>query len=136
MAGYVGGHNLRIGVSSPDSFITIEHEVVNTVWKTNNPQKTDGGTVNPHRKHPLPYWLPAALARSRNQYSRGKRKKKGGRTMNQDKFITMVRDGNTIIDILQSVPENKRTILAMMAEAFINGMITQERLAEENQETN
>ena len=48
--------------------------------------------------------------------------------MNQDKFITMVRDGNTIIDILQSVPENKRTILAMMAEAFINGMITQERL--------
>ena len=56
--------------------------------------------------------------------------------MNQDKFITMVRDGNTIIDILQSVPENKRTILAMMAEAFTNGMITQERLAEENQETN
>lgn len=56
--------------------------------------------------------------------------------MNQDRFTTMVRDGNTIIDILQSVPENKRTILAMMAEAFINGMITQERLTEESLEAN
>lgn len=28
--------------------------------------------------HPLPYWIPAALARRRNQYSRGERKKKGG----------------------------------------------------------
>jgi hypothetical protein len=40
----------------------------------------------------------------------------------------MVKDGNTIADILQSVPESKRPIIAAMAEAFINGMITQEQL--------
>lgn len=48
--------------------------------------------------------------------------------MNQDKFTTMIKDGNTIIDILQSVPESKRLMLAAMAEAFMNGMIAQERL--------
>lgn len=51
--------------------------------------------------------------------------------MNQDKFTTMVKDGNAIIDILQSVPENKRLLLTAMTEAFINCMIAQERLAAE-----
>lgn len=49
--------------------------------------------------------------------------------MKQDTFTTMVKDGNTIADILQSVPENKRILLAAMTEAFINGMIAQERLS-------
>lgn len=48
--------------------------------------------------------------------------------MNQDTFTTMVRDGNAFADILQSVPEDKRFLLSMMADAFINGMIAQERL--------
>lgn len=48
--------------------------------------------------------------------------------MCQDKFATMVKDGNIVADILQSVPENKRPLLASMAEAFISGMIAQERL--------
>lgn len=48
--------------------------------------------------------------------------------MCKDTFATMLRDGNTIADILQSVPEDKRFLLSMMADAFINGMIAQERL--------
>ena len=48
--------------------------------------------------------------------------------MYRDTFSTMVKDGNTIADILQSVTESKRPIIAAMAEAFINGMITQEQL--------
>ena len=48
--------------------------------------------------------------------------------MNQDKFATMIKDGNTIIDILNSVPESKRILLTAMTEAFMNGMIAQERL--------
>lgn len=51
--------------------------------------------------------------------------------MNQDTFATLVKDGNAFADILQSVPEDKRFLLSMMADAFINGMIAQERLADQ-----
>lgn len=49
--------------------------------------------------------------------------------MNQDTFTTMLRDGNTIADILQSVPEEKRFLMRALADAFMDGMIAQERLA-------
>lgn len=49
--------------------------------------------------------------------------------MNKDKFTTMVRDGKDFIQIIQSVPEDKRFLLSMVVEAFLNGMNTQERLA-------
>jgi hypothetical protein len=48
--------------------------------------------------------------------------------MNHDNYATMLYDGNALIDILQSVPESKRPLLTTMAEAFINGMLTQEQL--------
>ena len=33
-----------------------------------------------------------------------------------------------IIQIVQSIPEDKRFLLSMMADAFVNGMQAQERL--------
>ena len=38
-------------------------------------------------------------------------------------------DGVLFYDTLKSVPEDKQDIVAMMAEAFINGMNAQEQLA-------
>lgn len=49
--------------------------------------------------------------------------------MSQDKFSTMVRDGKDLIQILNSVPADKRPMLSAIAGAFIDGMIAQERLA-------
>ena len=49
--------------------------------------------------------------------------------MNQDTFATMLKDGNTFADILQSVPEDKRMLMRAMAGAYIDGMIAQEQLA-------
>lgn len=49
--------------------------------------------------------------------------------MNTDTFWKMVEDGKGIIEILESVPEDKRPILSAIAWAFIDGMIAQERLA-------
>lgn len=51
--------------------------------------------------------------------------------MSQDKFDSMMKDGRNIINILNSVPENKRPLLSAIAGAFIDGMIAQERLAAE-----
>lgn len=51
--------------------------------------------------------------------------------MNQDKFSTMVKDGRDYIQIIQSVPKEKRFLLSMMADAFLNGMVAQERLVTE-----
>lgn len=48
--------------------------------------------------------------------------------MEQDKFSTMVRDGKDLIEILNSVPEEKRPMLSAIAGAFIDGMLAQERL--------
>lgn len=51
--------------------------------------------------------------------------------MNQDKFTTMVKDGKDFLQIVQSVPEDKRFLLSMMADAFVNGMEAQKRLGTE-----
>ena len=51
--------------------------------------------------------------------------------MEQDKFSTMVRDGKDLIQILNSVPEDKRFLVSELAGAFIDGMLAQERLAAE-----
>lgn len=51
--------------------------------------------------------------------------------MTQDKFSTMVKDGKDLIQIIQSVPEDKRPMFSAIAGAYIDGMIAQERLAAE-----
>ena len=51
--------------------------------------------------------------------------------MNKDSYTKMVRDGKDLIQILQSVPEEKRPLLSAIAGAYIDGMIAQERLAAE-----
>ena len=51
--------------------------------------------------------------------------------MSQDKFFTMVKDGRDYIQIIQSIPQEKRFLLSMMADAFLSGMATQERLIAE-----
>ena len=48
--------------------------------------------------------------------------------MNRDKFTAMLNDGKDFIQIVQSIPEDKRFLLSMMADAFVNGMQAQERL--------
>lgn len=55
--------------------------------------------------------------------------------MNKETITTMAKDGNTIADIIQSVPENKRPLLVAMTEAFMNGMIAQERLTSQPHES-
>ena len=42
-------------------------------------------------------------------------------------------EGVLFYDTLKSVPEDKQDIVAMMAEAFINGMNMQERLTAGNE---
>ena len=59
--------------------------------------------------------------------------KEGGKTMKTDSYTKMVEDGRDIISVLNSVPEDKRFMLSMMADAFINGMIAQEQLAQDRQ---
>ena len=49
--------------------------------------------------------------------------------MNKDSFTMMVKDGKDLIQIIQSVPENKRPMFSAIAGAYIDGMIAQERLA-------
>lgn len=51
--------------------------------------------------------------------------------MNTDTFWKMVEDGKGIIEILESVPEDKRPMLSAMVGAFIDGMLAQERFAAE-----
>ena len=48
--------------------------------------------------------------------------------MNRDTFTAMLNDGKDFIQIVQSIPEDKRFLLSMMADAFVNGMQAQERL--------
>lgn len=48
--------------------------------------------------------------------------------MSENLFATLVKDGAAYIKIIESVPEDKRFLLSMVADAFINGMETQERL--------
>lgn len=40
-------------------------------------------------------------------------------------------DTKRLIDVLSSVPEDKRAVIVMMAQAFISGMEAQEQLAAE-----
>ncbi len=55
-------------------------------------------------------------------------KQKEVNAMAQDKFSTMLRDGNDYLQIIQRVPENKRFLLAIIADAFLSGMDTQEAI--------
>lgn len=48
--------------------------------------------------------------------------------MAKDTFTTLLRDGKTAADLLQSVPENKRILLRALADAYMSGMIDHERL--------
>lgn len=48
--------------------------------------------------------------------------------MNQDTFTTMLKDGRNIAALLQSVQKDKRVLMRALADAFIDGMIAQERL--------
>ena len=49
--------------------------------------------------------------------------------MNKDSFTMMVKDGKDLIQIIQSMPEDKRPMFSAIAGAYIDGMIAQERLA-------
>lgn len=50
--------------------------------------------------------------------------------MNQNELTKMVKDGRDYIEIMQSIPENKRFLVAMVAEAFVSGMQAQEQLTQ------
>lgn len=52
-------------------------------------------------------------------------------TLNKDSCTKMILDGNDLIRTLQSVPEDKRSLLSAIAGAYIDGMIAQERIAAE-----
>ena len=59
-------------------------------------------------------------------------------TMNTNSYAKMVEDGRDIISVLNSVPEDKRMLMRAMAGAYIDGMIAQEQLAaqaEQSEET-
>lgn len=43
-------------------------------------------------------------------------------------------EGGRLIDIFESVPQDKRRIVEMITEAFINGMTAHEHLDKVNQE--
>lgn len=51
--------------------------------------------------------------------------------MSKDSYRKMVSDGKDLIQILESVPADKRPVISAVAGAFIDGMIAQERLAAE-----
>jgi len=48
--------------------------------------------------------------------------------MTQDKFTTMMRSGNDLIEIIRSVPKDKQFLLSMAVDAFLSGMTAGERL--------
>ena len=51
--------------------------------------------------------------------------------MNTDSYTKMVEDGRDFIGVLNSVPENKRILMRAMVNAYMDGMIAQERLTEQ-----
>ena len=49
--------------------------------------------------------------------------------MEQAKYTSKeIKEANAFLQILDGVPQNKRFILALVADAFINGMNAQEQL--------
>jgi len=44
--------------------------------------------------------------------------------MNTDSYTKMVEDGRNIINVLNSVPKDKRFLASMMAEVYLNGLTT------------
>lgn len=48
--------------------------------------------------------------------------------MTQDTYRKMVEDGRDFISILNSIPEDRRPMFSVIAGAYIDGMIAQERL--------
>ena len=53
----------------------------------------------------------------------------GGTIMEQAKYTSKeIKEANAFLQILDGVPQNKRFILALVADAFINGMNAQEQL--------
>ena len=53
--------------------------------------------------------------------------------MNTDSYTKMVEDGRDIISVLNSAPEDKRFLVSAIAEAFLNGLNTGEKLAQAKQ---
>jgi len=49
--------------------------------------------------------------------------------MNTDSYTKMVEDGRDFYSVLNSAPEDKRFLVSAIAEAFLNGLNTGERLA-------
>ena len=53
----------------------------------------------------------------------------GGTIMEQAKYTSKeIKEANAFLQILDGVPQNKRFILALVADACINGMNAQEQL--------
>ncbi len=50
--------------------------------------------------------------------------------MNQDNLNRMVKEGGEMADILQSVPEEKRGVVRMLVDTYINGFLAREHLAQ------
>ena len=55
--------------------------------------------------------------------------------MNDDSCTKMVGDGRDIINVLNSAPEDKRFLVSAIAEAFLNGLNTGEKLARASQDS-
>lgn len=51
--------------------------------------------------------------------------------MKTNNYVKMVRDGEDFIQIIQKAPEDKQALILMMAEAFLAGLTTGERVAAE-----
>ncbi len=51
----------------------------------------------------------------------------------KDSYTKMVEDGRDFISILISAPENKRLLASIIAEVYLNGLNTGEKLADVRQ---
>lgn len=53
--------------------------------------------------------------------------------MSTDSYTKMVADGRDMISVLNSAPEDRRFLVTAIAEAFLNGVNTGEKLAQVRQ---
>lgn len=51
--------------------------------------------------------------------------------MKANNYVNMVRDGEDFIQIIQNAPKDKQALVLAMAEAFLAGLSTGERMAVE-----
>lgn len=59
----------------------------------------------------------------------------GVTSMTQDKFTTLMRSGNDLVEIIRSVPKDKLFLLSMAVDAFLSGFTAGEKLAAEQDST-